>query len=511
MNRKSIREIAAGIRRGEDSALRNVEEAIRHHEASRLNAYIRFDAEGARRQAKRIDAAVARGRDPGPLAGIPVSVKDLYGVEGLPIRAGTKRELPARWRQEGFLVRTLRDLGAVIMGKTHTVELAFGGVGINYNTGTPVNPWDGEKHRVPGGSSTGAGPSLWEGSARIALGTDTGGSIRIPASATGVVGHRQTTGRWPTTGVVPLSTTLDTVGLLTHTAEDTLYAFQTIDRLVDRSAGSQAGHGVKTKARSSEGTVALRVRDPSPRDQSGRPGAETDDVTGSVAGLRIGVPRSELWDRADPGIAAVVHRSLSELETAGAAIFEVDAPELDEAGARYLGGGLVQPECVEFLKRELPEWTGILDPTVSERLKASSHASAVDYIGVLRLRHRLRASIHTRLDTRGVDVLATPTLPVTPPAVVALSRLEDYRKANQRMLSGTGPASMLDMCTISLPAGLDRRGMPVGLQLIGRTGADEALLGYAVAAERVLGTNLVRLGVPPRVRMPGPRSGANRP
>ncbi|MCY4573306.1 MAG: amidase, partial [Gemmatimonadetes bacterium] len=231
MTRPSIADIATAVRSGESTAGSLAEDAIRHHEASDLGAYIVFDAEGARRQADAVDAAVARGEDPGPLAGVTVSVKDLYGVEGLPIRAGTRRELPERWRREGFLVGALRKLGAVIVGKTHTVELAFGGVGLNPNTGTPVNPWDAGEHRVPGGSSAGAGVSLWEGSARIAVGSDTGGSVRIPASATGVVGHRHTTGRWPTTGVVPLSTTLDTVGLLTHTAEDSRYAFRAIDPL----------------------------------------------------------------------------------------------------------------------------------------------------------------------------------------------------------------------------------------------------------------------------------------
>ena len=243
MNPPSLRQTAARVRRGDITAGSVVEEAIRRHEESDLGAYIVFDPEGARTRARAIDGAVARGEDPGPLAGVTVSVKDLYGVEGLPIRAGTRRELPAHWRREGFLVRTVRELGAVIVGKTHTVELAFGGVGLNPNTGTPVNPWDADEHRAPGGSSAGAGVSLWEGSALIALGSDTGGSVRIPASATGVVGHRHTTGRWPTSGVVPLSTTLDTVGLLTRTAADSRYAFGLIDARAASPPGAGRGAG----------------------------------------------------------------------------------------------------------------------------------------------------------------------------------------------------------------------------------------------------------------------------
>lgn len=463
MQRESIQRSAARVRSGKITARDLVDRAIRRHQASDLGAYIVFDAQGARAQAAAVDAAVSRGDDPGPLAGITVSVKDLYGVEGLPIRAGTKRELPPRWQREGFLVRAVRQLGAVIVGKTHTVELAFGGVGLNPNTGTPVNPWDAADHRVPGGSSSGAGVSLWEGSAMLALGSDTGGSVRIPASATGVVGHRHTTGRWPTTGVVPLSTTLDTVGLLTHTVDDSRYAFRAIDRLA-HPANPPTRHEVP-----------------------------------SVGGLRIATPRSGLWSGATPDIAATVHGALSELEHAGARLLEIDAPELDEAGDRYLDGELVQPERFESLERDLPGWTAILDPTVGKRLESARDVSAVDYVAVLRLRHRLSASLHARLDTQRIDLIATPTLPVTPPPVPALSQLDVYRAVNRDMLSGTGPASMLDMCAVSLPAGLDGHGMPVGLQLIGRTGTDHDLLDRASAAESVLGTNVERLGVPPRV------------
>ena len=463
MTRPSIADIATAVRSGESTAGSLVEDAIRRHEASDLGAYIVFDAEGARRQADAVDAAVARGEDPGPLAGVTVSVKDLYGVEGLPIRAGTRRELPERWRREGFLVGALRKLGAVIVGKTHTVELAFGGVGLNPNTGTPVNPWDAGEHRVPGGSSAGAGVSLWEGSARIAVGSDTGGSVRIPASATGVVGHRHTTGRWPTTGVVPLSTTLDTVGLLTHTAEDSRYAFRAIDPL--------AGHGT------------LPPPPPHP----------------TLAGLTIGIPRDGLWQDTQPSVAAAARQALAELEAAGAQLLDFAAPELHEAGERYLAGELVQPERSESLERHLPGWTAILDPTVGKRLESAHQVSAVDYVAILRLRRRLSARLHARMEAQAVELLATPTLPITPPPLSTLSELDVYRAVNRDMLSGTGPASMLDMCAVSLPAGLDEHGMPAGLQLIGRTGADHGLLDRAVLAEEVLGTNLERLGTPPRV------------
>ncbi len=506
MSRASIQQVTNAIRQGRCSARQNVEAAIRRHEESDLGAYICFDAAGARKQADQTDAKVKRGDDPGPLAGITVSVKDLYGVEGLPIQAGTKRELPVRWRTEGFLVQSLRSLGAVIMGKTHTVELAFGGVGLNYNTGTPLNPWDSEEHRGPGGSSAGAGVSLWEGSAQLALGSDTGGSVRIPASATGVVGHRHTTGRWPTTGVVPLSSTLDTVGLLTRTAADMRYAFGLIDRL--------AGPGGGEEATNSGTSGGLGVGSDRRRRAAGAM-LPAGAATAALAGLRIGIPRSSyMWERADPAIVAVVRRALADVEEAGAVLLDADVPELDEAGASYLSGELVSPECKEFLERELPEWTDILDPTVGKRLESAHDIGAVRYVALLGLRRRLSAGVHARLDALRVDLLAVPTLPVAPPILSTLAELEAYWEVNRRMLSGTAPASMLDMCAVTLPAGLDQYGMPAGLQLIGRAGADAALLDRAVAVESALGTNVDRLGTPPRLardargtRCPGRLSG----
>ena len=242
--------------------------------------------------------------------------------------------------------------------------------------------------------------------------------------------------------MVPLSTTLDTVGLLTHTVEDYRYAFGAIDRLAGHSADSAADTGANR-----------------------------------VAGLRVGIPRSNLWSGATPSIAAVVRDAVDELENAGAHLVEIDASELDEASERYLAGELVQPERFESLERDLPGWMAILDPTVGKRLESALEVSAVDYVAVLRLRHRLSAALHARLDTQRVDLLATPTLPITPPPLAALSELDVYRAVNRDMLSGTGPASMLDMCAVSLPAGLDEHGMPVGLQLIGRTGTDHASPG----------------------------------
>lgn len=483
MSRPSAQALAARIRRGELAAAENVAQAVALHEASDLNAYVRFDAERALAQAARVDAKIAAGEDPGPLAGVAVSVKDLYGVEGWPTRAGSKRDLPERWQREGFLVKALRSLGAVIVGKTHTVEFAFGGVGLNPGAGTPVNPWDARERRVAGGSSSGAGVSLLEGSAQLALGSDTGGSIRIPASATGVAGLRQTTGRWPADGVVPLSSTLDTVGLLARTAADLRWACEAVDELAQRDAATADGGGAEAG--------------------SGEGGSREDGLDG----LRIGVPWSSYaWERSEPGVVATVRRALDELEAAGATLVDVDLPEFDQVGREYLAGTIVTPECVEFLERELPEWFAILDPVVGQRLEDGRNTAAADYVRVQRLRRRASAAVHVRMESARAHALAVPTLPLAPPTVESLSHLDAYREANRRMLSCTSPASMLDMCAVSLPAGLDPLGMPAGLQLVGRKGADRALLDMATAVEAALGDAPARMGTPPRLQS-GPPSG----
>lgn len=448
--------LASRVRLGRIRAEDLVHEAAAAHEAkgADLNAYVEWGNEQALARAREVDAWVARGRDPGALAGVPVSVKDLYGVEGFRTRAGTSLDLPPPFEGEGFLVRRLKAAGALIVGKTHTVEMAYGGVGINPHRGTPVNPWDAGAHRVPGGSSSGAGVSLWEGSAVVALGSDTGGSIRIPASATGVFGHKTTAGRWPTTGVVPLSRTLDTVGALTRTAADAEFLFSVID---------------------------------------GAPAADR-----ALSQLRIGVPaRVRAWTTAQSDIAEAVRQALSELEAAGAVVTDTDAPELDEAEAAYMTSGIVSTECAAFLRRALPDVPPTLDPLVAGRLASALDRSAADYLDALDGMADLALRVQPRFE--GFDVLVTPTLPITPPTVASLADLDDYFEANRRMLANTSPVSFLGLCAVSLPVDVDGAGLPVGLQLIAPAGDDPVLLGWARAIEDVLGHAGRRLPQPPRL------------
>ena len=225
-------EIAADLRAKRVTAQELVEAAIFRHGrfGERLHAYSRWAPEQARAVAQTADAAFAAGLTIGPLQGLPVSIKDLFAVSGYPCFAGSSCRLPADpWERDGPLVATLRRQLGVIMGKTHMVEFAFGGTGQNSHWSAPCNPWDATAHRAPGGSSSGAGVSLLEGSALLALGSDTAGSVRIPACMTGNVGLKVTLGRWSTEGVVPLSTTFDTPGLLARSVSDLAYGFMALD------------------------------------------------------------------------------------------------------------------------------------------------------------------------------------------------------------------------------------------------------------------------------------------
>jgi aspartyl-tRNA(Asn)/glutamyl-tRNA(Gln) amidotransferase subunit A len=458
----SLRATAEALRSRRASAVEIAEEAIRRHEERdrRHRAYKLFDAAGARAMAAQADRMLAESSSAPPLCGIPVSVKDLYGVDGMPTFAGTPRRLPDSWSKDAWLVARMRAQGVVFTGKTHTVELAYGAVGMNPNWETPRNPWDADVHRIPGGSSAGAGVSLHEGSAMVALGTDTGGSIRIPASMTGMVGHKTTVGRLPTDGVVPLSHTLDTVGALTRSVEDSIWFFGA----VDSSWGDPEALLSHLAARGADG-------------------------------MRFAVPRCGIWNDCQSDIGAALTESLGELERAGWGRTEVDGALLDQAVDLYMTGAIAGVECLAFLERDLPGWLEILHPIVGKRIAAAAAHTQEAYRQALSRRESLAAAAAGLFD--GIDVLALPTAIVTPPPVEELEDLGRYVDTNAAALRPTCPVSILGLCAVTVPVGLDRTGMPVGLQLVGPDGQDERVLAAALAVERALGTAAERLGMPP--------------
>lgn len=464
----SLAETAAALRERQQQATALLAAAAAGHERhdAALGAYKCWAPEPARAAAAAADAAFAAGAVVGPLQGIPVSVKDLYGVAGLPTFAGTPRRLPPDWEREGPLVSALRRQLAVITGKTHTVEFAFGGLGVNHHWGTPRNPWDAARHRVPGGSSSGAGVSLLEGSALLALGSDTAGSVRIPASMTGNVGLKTSFGRWSVAGVVPLSPTLDTTGLLARSVDDAVFGFGALDP----AWGDPA---------------ALR--------------RELEAI--EPAQVRIGVGDRCLWEGCDPGVAEAAEAALRELAAAGMRVSDVALPEAAEAIELLHVGSVAAAECDAFLATELPEWRATLDPIVTARIADGGSIPAREYLLRRRRLRALAAAAGRRF--AGLDVIVSPTVPITPPALEEVADIDGYRPRNLATLRNTCAGNYLDLCALSLPAGLDRAGLPVGLQLLAPHGAEERLLAVALAVERVLGTPPERLGAAPLI---GPRA-----
>ncbi len=450
------------LRTRELSAVELCEAAIDRHQSlgDALHAYRHFDSEAALGAARDADRLLAAGTG-GPLCGIPVSVKDIYGARDMPTYAGSARQLPEDpWSSDAWLVDRVRRAGGVITGKTHTVEFAYGGVGMNPHWGTPHNPWDAETARIPGGSSCGAGVSLWEGSALLALGSDTGGSIRIPAAFTGVVGHKTTKGRLSTDGATQLSSTFDTVGALTRTVADSIYFF---------------------------GCVDPKWGDPLPLLESLE--------TSSMEGVRIRLPECCLWEDCDPNLRDVLTGALEELETAGAEVERAVGTMIDDAYDHYMSGGIGSAEIHAWLSHHLPEWLDLLHPTVGARISGALSLESEEYRLALSKHRRMAAMADSLFDE--ADILVLPSNLISPPPVQEVADdLERYKVVNKATLQPTCPVNMLGLCAISIPAGLDANGMPVGLQLVARAGDDESLLGVALAAERVMGTAVERMGVP---------------
>jgi aspartyl-tRNA(Asn)/glutamyl-tRNA(Gln) amidotransferase subunit A len=457
---KPLREQYAGLRDGTLSAAALAEASLAayQHRGRHDHAYLTWNGEAARAFARATDALLAQGGDAGPLMGIPVSIKDIYAVPGLPTYAGSSRRLPESWEHAGPLVAALLAQLPSVMGKTHTVEFAFGGLGTNVHWGTPRNPWDVEAHRIPGGSSSGAGVSLVGGTASLALGTDTAGSVRIPAAMTGVAGFKTTAGRWSKKQIVPLSPTLDSPGLLARRVDDLAFAFDALD-------GPLSRHPAHVPAKP------------------------------ELADLTFGIAERFFWDDCSPGIVAAVQQAIKRLEAAGARLVPLDLPDTDKAYALFQQGGLAAAEFAAFLKTELPEMIATLDPNVAERVRAADDMPAWEYVRRRTVIDRLHAGAAGRLAE--VDALLTPTVAITPPILESLAPEGAYAQANMRALRNTVIGNFMGLCGLTLPVGRDTAGMPVGLQVLAGPWQDARLLAIGQSIEQHLGTGPDLLGHPP--------------
>lgn len=407
------------------------------------HAFIRLYETAALEAARHADAMARAGVALPPLAGLPVSVKDLFDIAGEPTPAASllRAHAPAAVADAPAVAR-LRAAGAALVGRTNMSEFAFSGVGINPHHGTPVNPADGAVARIPGGSSSGAAVSVALGLCVAGLGSDTAGSIRVPAALCGLVGFKSTQSRVPLAGAFPLSQTLDTVCAMTRCVEDGL--------VVD---GVLAGSPLAVERRPLEG-------------------------------LRLALPQTLVLDALEPAVARAYDRALQRLSAAGARLVELPLAELAEIGQINAPGGLSPVEAWATHREDMRARRERFDPRVAARIALGEGISAADYIRMLQRRREWIARVEQRLE--GFDAYVCPTVPlVAPPIADLLASDEAFFRTNGLLLRNTLPVNFLDGCAFSLPCH-DSGEPPVGLMLAAPGGADARLSTVALAAEAAL-------------------------
>ena len=402
-----------------------------------------LDEAGAREAARHADAQARLGTSAGVLAGLPVSVKDLFDVAGQPTAAGSRLRADAPPAlADAPAVARLRAAGAAIVGRTNMTEFAFSGVGINPHHGTPRNPCDAQVARIPGGSSSGAAVSVARGIVVAALGSDTAGSIRVPAALCGVTGFKNTQHRVPLAGAFPLSHTLDTVCAMAATVGDCL--------LVD---GVLAGQ-------------PLPVR--------GRP----------LTGVRLALPGTLVLDALEPEVASAFSRALTRLSAAGAQVVEVPLPELAEVAGINAPGGLSAIEAWATHREDMQAQRERFDPRVAMRIALGEPVGAADYLRILARRREWIGRVTRALAP--FDALVCPTVPITAPAIEPLVASDEaFFRANGLLLRNTLVANFLDGCAFSLPCHAPGE-LPVGLMLVAGRDEDARLAEVALAAEAAL-------------------------
>ncbi|MDH6708838.1 aspartyl-tRNA(Asn)/glutamyl-tRNA(Gln) amidotransferase subunit A [Kitasatospora sp. MAA19] len=426
-----------------DSVLDRIEQV-----EPQLGAYVTVTAEQARRAAREAEREAALGRDRGPLHGVPAGLKDLIDVAGLPTTASSRVRADHRARADSTVAARLTAAGAVLVGKTHTHEFAYG-----LTTPQTGNAWD--RGRVAGGSSGGSAVAVASGTATFALGTDTGGSIRVPAALNGVVGLKPTYGLVPRHGVTSLSWSLDHVGPITRTVEDAAIVLNAL-----------AGHDPRDPA--SLATPAV----------DHRPGADTD-----LTGLRVGVPRTYYFDHVDAQVEAAVRRAIGQLEALGARLVEVDIPM-----TRYIQAtlwGLVAPEASAYHEAGLRTVPELYQADVRVLLEAGELMTAGDYLRAQRSRTLMRSEWGRMLAE--VDVIAAPTVPIT--AVRAGEETVSWPDGTAESVSDalvrlSAPANITGVPALSVPVGHDTAGLPIGMQLLGRPLGERTLLRVGHAYEQ---------------------------
>jgi aspartyl-tRNA(Asn)/glutamyl-tRNA(Gln) amidotransferase subunit A len=424
----------------------------------RLHAFVDVYRDDALACAQAADLERRAGAVRGPLHGLPVALKDLLHVEGRQTTAGARSWLGRRSTHTATAVRRLLEAGMIPLGKTHMVEFAFGGWGRNAPMGAPWNPWDLATHRVAGGSSSGSAVAVAGGLAPAAIGSDTGGSIRIPAALCGLTGLKTTFGLISLHGAVPLSTTLDSLGPITHSAEDAAL-------LTAAMAGPDPHDPATLTAPRFDLETAL-----------------APDV--NLSGTRIGFLAADHFPRTiEADVLRAFAQSIARLRDLGCLVEEVRFP-LDFEDLMVRNGRLIAAEAYAFHRDYIEDPALPIDPWVRMRTLAGRDIGAADYIALLA--HRRAAAAQFESWMRARDALLTPTLPITAVPVA------DVDESQTPLATFTRAANYLGACALSLPAGLSAAGLPVGVQLIGAPFADATLIRIGRALQHATAFHLQR-------------------
>ena len=438
--------LAADLDSGATSARKLVEDClarIADPAGEGARTFIHVDAHAAIEAADAMDRLRKARAAPSPFAGIPVSIKDLFDIKGQVTRAGSRAlEDSAPAESDAPVVARLRRAGFIVIGRTNMTEFAYSGIGINPHYGTPKGAWQRGVGHVPGGSSSGAAVSIADHMAYGALGTDTGGSCRIPAAYNGIVGFKPTQRRVPLDGGVPLSFTLDSFGPLAN------------------SVGCCA---VLDAVLAGEPIVALQPR--------------------PIKGMRLAVPTTIALDDLDDAVAQTFERALEMLSRQGALIDRIEVPEFLDVGVMNTKGGFAAAESYAWHRYLIVTRGDVYDPRVATRILRGETISAADYIDLLGARRSLIARANARFAP--YDALVMPTTSNTPPRIADLADDKAFTAANLRSLRNCSLINMIDGCAISLPA--HREGeVPVGLMLASSGGSDRRIFELAAGMEAAI-------------------------
>ncbi len=446
MTHPTLADLSQRLARRETTSRALIEESLAriadpHGEGARV--FLTIYAERVRAEADAVDAARTRGDKLPRFAGVPLSIKDLFDVEGEPTRAGSRALAGAPAAPaDAEAVAFMRRAGFVIVGKTNMTEFAYSGLGVNPHYATPSSPWDRARAHIPGGSTSGGAVAVADGMTPATLGTDTGGSCRIPAAFCGIVGFKPTQGRVSLKGAFPLAPSLDSIGPLANSVS----CCAALDSVL-----------------------------------SGGPGEV--EPAAPLGGLAIGVIEGYVDERLDPSVAAAFAGALARLADAGVKLTPIRIPELAELPRINRNGSIVDFEAYDGHRARIAAKSGEYDPWVLGRLETGRGMSAAEYRGLLAERARLRAAVDAQ--TRGFDALALPTVAIAPPALADLADVAASRAINALIVRNTTVANFLDRPAISIPCHA-AGDAPAGFMAMGETGLDRRLLAAAQTVEETV-------------------------